>query len=76
MKFKIHQCLSKINYVMSKKIIVLMCFLPFVAFSQGVNITSWNINTTGHQAQYYTSTSAIVDLNDSSEVLQVCYNDD
>ncbi|HYG51493.1 MAG TPA: YHYH protein, partial [Flavobacteriales bacterium] len=58
-----------------KKILFLF-LLPFTAFSQGVNITSWSLNTTGHQAQYYTSTSSIVDLNDSSEVLQVCYNDD
>jgi hypothetical protein len=50
--------------------------LPFFASGQDANITSWKINTTGHQAQYYNSSSMVVNLNDSSEVLQVCYNTD
>jgi hypothetical protein len=47
------------------------------AQTPGVNITSWRINTTGHQAQYYASNgTTVVNLNDSSEVQQVCYDSD
>lgn len=59
-----------------KKLILPFCLIAVNAFSQGENITSWSINTTGHQAQYYDSSNNINDLNDSSEVLEVCYNDD
>jgi hypothetical protein len=58
-----------------KKVILLTLFLPFLAMSQA-NITSWKLNTTGHQAQYYNSSNLVQDLNDSSEVLEVCYNSD
>lgn len=59
-----------------RKIALLILLAPFYIYGQGPNVTSWFINTTGHQAQYYTSTNSIVDLNDSSEVQQVCYNTD
>jgi hypothetical protein len=58
-----------------KKIILFTLFLPFLAISQA-NITSWKLNTTGHQAQYYNSSNVVQNLNDSSEVLEVCYNSD
>lgn len=58
------------------KLLLSLLFTPLLVFSQGENITSWSINTTGHQAQYYNSSNNILDLNDSSEVLQVCYNND
>lgn len=47
-----------------------------LASAQSARITSWQLNTTGHQAQYYNSSGSIVDLNDSSDVLEVCYNSD
>lgn len=60
-----------------KKVLQLLVFLlPQIAFSQGVDVTSWSVNTTGHQAQYYNSSSVVVNLNDSSEVLELCYNTD
>ncbi|HYG51490.1 MAG TPA: YHYH protein [Flavobacteriales bacterium] len=61
---------------MKKLYIAFLMALPSVACAQGTNITSWRVNTTGHQAQYYNSSSAVIDLNDSSEVLEVCYNTD
>ena len=43
----------------------------------GANITSWKINTTGQKGQYYASNGTTVNnLNDSTEVLKVCYNAD
>lgn len=43
----------------------------------GLNITSWKMNTTGQQAQYYSANGTTVNtLSDSAEVQQVCYNTD
>jgi hypothetical protein len=46
------------------------------SFSQGANITSWQLNANGHKAKYYNSDMSIVQLTDSSDVLEVCYNND
>jgi hypothetical protein len=62
-----------------KRYILLFLLIPalFKAQSPGTNITSWSINNTGHQAQYYDSDGiTVVNLNDSSAVQQVCYNTD
>jgi hypothetical protein len=54
----------------------IVLFTAFNCFSQGVNITSWKMNTTGHKARYYDSGNNIVQMTDSSDVQQVCYNND
>jgi hypothetical protein len=62
-----------------KKIFTLCLGFPFILAAQtvGPNITSWKLNSTGHQAQYYASNgTTVLNLNDSSEVQQVCYNTD
>ena len=46
------------------------------SFGQGANVTSWMMNNNGHQAQYYDEFFNIVNLNDSSDILKVCYNTD
>src|SRR5688572_18620773 len=61
---------------MKKFFLQLFLFSPALVIGQGENITSWRINTTGHQAQYYNASSTVINLNDSSEVQQVCYNND
>jgi hypothetical protein len=60
-----------------KKIIYSLLFAPLFYVAQSPNITSWEYNTSGHQAQYYDSNgTTVLNLNDSSEVQQVCYNTD
>ncbi|MCE3229462.1 MAG: hypothetical protein K0S32_4013 [Bacteroidetes bacterium] len=61
-----------------KKLILAFLFLPLLQFAQvGYNITSWKMNTTNHLAQYYSTNSVTVNnLNDTSEVQQVCYDTD
>jgi hypothetical protein len=44
------------------------------AFSQGPNITSWQLNTTGATASYYNSSNVFVSMSDSSGVTRLCYN--
>lgn len=48
-----------------------------IIVAQDVSVTSWKINTDGHQAQYYASDgTTVTNLNDSSGVQEVCYNSD
>jgi hypothetical protein len=58
-------------------LIFLYCLImTTLAFAQGENITSWQLNTTGQKAQYYNSSYTVIQLTDSSDVQEVCYNTD
>jgi hypothetical protein len=61
-----------------KKIIFILLLIPALQQAQvGLNITSWDYNTTGTKAQYYSSNGTTVNtLTDSIEIQQVCYNTD
>lgn len=60
-----------------KKLVFIFGLCSGFAFSQGQNITSWNYNKTGHQSQYYSADGVTVNnLNDSSEIQEICYNTD
>ena len=55
---------------------VLFSAVCLLSPGQGANVTSWMINNNGHKAQYYDEFFNIVQLNDSSDILKVCYNSD
>lgn len=59
-----------------KKLLLFTMLIPCIALGQGVNITSWKINTTGQKAQYYDGSNNVITLTDSAEIQKVCYNSD
>lgn len=60
-----------------KKLLFIFALCSGYAVAQGTNVTSWSYNETGHQSQYYSADEVTVNnLNDSSEIQEICYNTD